>query len=171
MTVLAITAGAGHKADWEVGLPWDWGQDRDICLYRDRTVAILLRFFRLSMETGRLPSVLGREFFRTHVTSHSLASFEDMVVFVHDVERCIDRLQPLSRKLIARVIFQGYTQEEASRLEGYSRRTALRRYRDAIDQLSEILLQYGVLERMERLPDDDENACQEPENAPATVTM
>jgi hypothetical protein len=35
------------------------------------------------METGRLPSVLGREFFRTHVTSHSLSSFEDVVIFVH----------------------------------------------------------------------------------------
>lgn len=171
MTVLAIAAEAGQKADWEVGLPWDWGQDPDICMYRDRTVAILLRFFRLSMETGRLPSVLGREFFRTHVTSHSLSSFEDIVIFVHDVERCVDRLEPLSRKLIARVVFQGYTQEEASRLEGYSRRTAIRRYRDAIDQLSEILLRYGILERMEPLPGDGENACQAPENTETTLTM
>lgn len=171
MTMLAIAAGAGPKADWEVGLPWDWGQEAEICLYRDRTTAILLRFFRLSMETGRLPSVLGREFFRTHVTSHSLSSFEDIVIFVHDVERCIDRLEPLSRKLIARVVLQGYTQEEASRLEGYSRRTAVRKYRDAIDQLSEILLKYGILERMEPLPDDGENTCQAPEDTETLVTM
>lgn len=171
MTALAICAAAGQKPEWEVGLPWDWGQDPDICLYRDRTVGILLRFFCLSMETGRLPSVLGREFFRTHVTSHTLSSFEDIVIFVHDVERSIDRLDPVSRKLIARIVFQGYSQEEASRLEGYSRRTAMRKFRDALDQLSEILLKYGILERMEPLPDEEENACQDPENDEMIVTM
>jgi hypothetical protein len=34
-------------------------EDAELCLYRKRTVSILKRYFNLSMETGRLPSVLG----------------------------------------------------------------------------------------------------------------
>jgi DNA-directed RNA polymerase specialized sigma24 family protein len=169
MSGLALAAAA--EPECEAGLPWDWGQDPDLWLYRDRTVAMLLRFFRLSMETGRIPSVLGREFFRTHVTSHTLASFEDVVIFVHDVERCLERLDPLSRKLIARVVFQGYSQEEAARLEGLCRKTVTRRYRDAIDQFSEILLAVGILKRIERLPEEEEERCQDPKIEETLVTM
>jgi hypothetical protein len=41
----------------------DVEQERRI--YRGRTVAMLRRYMRYSIETGRLPSLLGREFFRT----------------------------------------------------------------------------------------------------------
>src|SRR5258705_9881184 len=59
----------------------------DLWLYRERTVGMLRRYMRLSVEVGRLPSLLGREFFRTRVTSYSASTFEDSVIFVHDVER------------------------------------------------------------------------------------
>jgi len=98
VSTLSIAASV-HDSEFAIGLPWDWGEDPDLWLYRDRTTAILLRYLRLSVETGRLPSVLGREFFRTHVTSHNLSSFEDVVIFVHDIERCISRLEPLSARL------------------------------------------------------------------------
>src|SRR6202140_5801004 len=42
----------------------------DLWLYRDRTVGMLRRYLRLSIEVGRLPSLLGREFFRTRGTSY-----------------------------------------------------------------------------------------------------
>jgi hypothetical protein len=58
----------------------------------------------MSVEVGRLPSILGSEFFRTQVTSYSVSSFEDAVIFVHDVERCIEKLDQMSHALIARVI-------------------------------------------------------------------
>ena len=51
---------------------WSPGENPDLWLYRDRTVALLRRYSRLSIEAGRLPSLLGREFFRTHVTSYRL---------------------------------------------------------------------------------------------------
>jgi hypothetical protein len=35
----------------------------DLWLYRDRTVALLRRYMRISIEVGRMPSLLGREFF------------------------------------------------------------------------------------------------------------
>ena len=57
--------------------------------YRGRTTALLRRYFRMSLDVGRLPSVLGREFFRARVTSYHVHSFEDVVILVHDVERCL----------------------------------------------------------------------------------
>jgi DNA-directed RNA polymerase specialized sigma24 family protein len=170
VSALSIAASA-REPGCGIGLPWDWGRDPDLWLYRDRTVAILLRYLRLSVETGRLPSVLGREFFRTHVTSHQLTSFEDVVIFVHDIERCISKLDPLGGRLIAKISMQGYTCDEAARLEGCSRWTVLRKYRDAIDQLSEILLKVGILNRIEPLPEEDEEACQEAESDEKLVTM
>jgi hypothetical protein len=50
--------------------------------YRDRTIALLRRYFMLSIETGRLPSLLGREFFRAKCSSYRLVTFEDAVIFV-----------------------------------------------------------------------------------------
>src|SRR6516165_10165417 len=54
------------------GLPFEWGADPNLWLYRNRTLAMLYRFFRLSMEVGRLPSILGQEFFRNQVTSYHI---------------------------------------------------------------------------------------------------
>jgi len=52
----------------------------DLWLYRERTVMMLRRYMRLSVEVGRLPSLLGREFFRSRVTSYSASTFEDTVI-------------------------------------------------------------------------------------------
>jgi hypothetical protein len=59
------------------------GCNPDLWLYRDRTVGLLKRYLRYSVEVGRLPSLLGREFFRTRVTSYHAGTFEDAVIFVH----------------------------------------------------------------------------------------
>ena len=64
----------------------------EIGLYRSYSVGLLRRYFRMSMELGRLPSLVGREFFRAKVTSYRITSFEDVVILCHDVERCLQRL-------------------------------------------------------------------------------
>jgi len=43
---------------------FEWGAQPDLWLYRDRTSALLRRYLRLAVEVGRLPTLLGREFFR-----------------------------------------------------------------------------------------------------------
>lgn len=160
-------------SEWETapGLPWEWGTNPDLWVYRDRTLALLYRFFKLSMEAGRLPSVLGQEFFRTQITSYHLSSFEDVVIFVHDIERCIGRLDPFSQDLIGRMAFQGFSQEETARLTGCSRRTIGRRFPEALDQLSEIFLKVGILLPYPVVPQHDPEACQAPENGEMAVTM
>ncbi len=142
---------------------WDSGANPDLWLYRARTVAILRRFFRMSVEVGRLPSILGSEFFRTHVTSYGVSSFEDAVIFVHDVERCVAKLDQLSQTLIARVILQGYSHEEAGKVMGCSRRTLERNLPEALDRLSEIFLAAEILEPVEGPRASDEEPCQEGE--------
>jgi hypothetical protein len=121
------------------------------------------------MEAGRLPSILGQEFFRNQVTSYHVSSFEDVVIFVHDVERCIDRLNPVSKDLIGRIALQGYSQDEAARLIGCSRRTVGRRFPEALDELSEIFLRVGILTAIADPPQHDPEACQEGEEGETTV--
>ena len=118
---------------------------RNLCAYHDRTIALLRRYFRMSLEIGRMPSVLGREVFRARVTSYRVHTFEDAVIFVHDVERCVERLQPFSRQMIARVILQDYTLEEAASLLGCARMTIYRLFPEALDELSAIFLDARLL--------------------------
>jgi hypothetical protein len=72
--------------------------DRDLWPYREHTIALLKRYLWISIEVGRLPSLLGRELFRSKVTSYRMSSFEDAVIFVHDVERALAQLEGLLSK-------------------------------------------------------------------------
>jgi len=141
----------------------DWGGDSGLWLYRKRTAALLRRYLRFSIEVGRLPSLLGREFFRTRVTSYKTGTFEDAVIFVHDVQKCLDKLDEFEKALIARIVFQDYTQDEAANLMGYQRRTVGRRFPETLDRLSEILLDSGLLTRFPEEKISPPKSCQEGE--------
>lgn len=132
--------------EWEL-LP-EPAEDPDLCLYRWRTLRLLRRYLRLSVEAGRLPSLLGRELFETTVTETTVASFEDRVIFVHDVERSLEKLDFFSRSVVEAVVLQDYSQAEAAEVLGCRRRTVVRCYPEALDRLSEILLKGGLLERL-----------------------
>jgi hypothetical protein len=138
--------------------------DRDLWLYRDRTIALLRRYMRLSMQVGRMPSLLGREFFRARVTSYKASSFEDAVIFVHDVERCLEMLGEFDQKLIAKVVLQEYSQEEAGRLLGCTRRHAVRCFREALDRISDLFLKRALLARLPQTKSNSEKSCQEGKN-------
>jgi predicted DNA-binding protein (UPF0251 family) len=136
----------------------DWYEfDQRRRAYRGRTVAMLRRFMRYSLETGRLPSLVGREFFRSKVTQYRVTTFEDRVIFVHDMERCLGRLDEFSRQVLARIVLQEYEQEEAAQLLGCTRRSIYRWLMEALDKLSDILIAAGLLEIVPPLV---ENSCQ-----------
>ncbi len=137
-----------------------WGADRDLWMYRDRTAALLRRYGRLSVEVGRLPSLLGREFFRSKVTSYHVATFEDTVIFVHDVEQSLDQLGWFQKKVIAMLILEEFTQEEAAQLLQCSPRTVGRYIYEALDMLSEVFLRGSILKPMAKRFPIRENACQ-----------
>src|SRR5512133_2366404 len=120
-------------------------RNADLWLYRERTIALLRRYLRISIEVGRLPSLLGRELFRSKGTSYRMTSLEDGVIFVHDVERALEQLSEFGRQLIAVIIFQEYTQEEAAEVLCCTRRTVCREFPEAVDCVSELFLEGGLL--------------------------
>jgi hypothetical protein len=118
----------------------------ELAFYRKYTEAMLRRYLRMSMATGRVPSLLGRELFRAKVTSYRVASFEDVVIFCFDVERCLQKLQKEEQDLIKRIALQEYTQGEAASLLGLSLRDTVRKYGAALDRLTGILLAAKMME-------------------------
>jgi hypothetical protein len=82
---------------------------------------MLRRYQRLSVDVGRLPSLLGRKFFRTRVTLYHPGTFEDAVIFVHDVASGLAQPDGFEHKLIAKLALQDYTQNETARWLAASR--------------------------------------------------
>ena len=75
--------------------------------YRKDTEGMLRRYGKLSMESGRVPSMLGQEMFRGKVTSYKVQSFDDVVIFVHDVEQCLKGMTLVQHHIIERITLQG----------------------------------------------------------------
>ena len=138
-------------------------RERERRTYRGRTVAMLRRYMRYSIETGRMPSLLGREFFRAKVTSYTVVTFEDRVIFVHDMEKCLDRLDEFSRQLIARHILQEHDRWATAKLLHCNEKTVRRYTPVVLDVLSEILIEVGL---MRRLDTTQINSCQEEKRGP-----
>lgn len=114
--------------------------------YRKRTEGVLRRYMRASMEMGRTPSLIGAEIFRGRVSSYRLRTFEDCIIFIFDVEKCLKRLDSESKELIARIALQEYTFEETAKLTQQSARTVGRKYAQALDFLTEVLIDAEILD-------------------------
>lgn len=151
-----------HCAESNSPLTMSEEREAELWLYRERTVGVLKQYLRFSIEVGRLPSILGREFFRTKVSSYHTHSFEDAVIFVHDVEHVLDRLVLFHQRLIAAVIFQEYTKEQAADVLRCARKTVSREFPIALDCISELFLDGGLINRLPPLP--VEKTCQEGES-------
>jgi hypothetical protein len=136
----------------------DWNPS--LRIYRGRTIAMLRRYLRYSLETGRVASLLGRQYFRTGVPSYGIGTFEDRVIFVHDMEICLQRLEEFVRQLIARYILQEYDLRATARLLHCNEKTIRRSIPLALDQVSEVLLEVGLMERDDTM---NEKSCQEGE--------
>jgi len=118
----------------------------EVAFYRKYTEALLRRCVRFSMEAGRAPSLLGREMFRGNVTNYSVQGFDDVVIFVHDVETCVKLLDEGQQHLIRRIALQEFTMEETASLLQLPLRTVHRRYGNALDELTEVFLERKLLE-------------------------
>jgi ECF sigma factor len=142
--------------------------DPELWLYRERTAALLRRYLQSSIEIGRLPSLLGRELFRSKVTAYHMSSFEDGVIFVHDVEHTLEQLSDFWKQLISLMIFQDYTQDEAADALRCARRTVNREFWLALDRVSELFLAGGLLNP---LPNPTcGKVCQEGERSCSTLS-
>jgi hypothetical protein len=145
-------------------------QQRRRRVYRGRTAAMLKRYMRYALETGRIPSILGGEFFRSRVTSYAVTTFEDRAIFVHDMEKCLGRLDQLSQQILARVVLQGHDHNEAARLFGCTQRNIRRNLMEALDHMADILLEVGLLEALPVRVSHRENPASEASAAPVEKT-
>jgi hypothetical protein len=113
--------------------------------YRKHTESLLRRYLYASMQVGRAPSILGDPIARGWCSSRPVRTFEDAVIFVLDVEKCLDQLGSLDRQMLSRIVLQEYTQAEAAVLLGMSVRTISYKFPQALDRLTEKLLETGLL--------------------------
>lgn len=118
----------------------------EFAFYRKYTEALLRRYLKLSMESGRAPSLLGREMFRGHVTHYKVECFDDAVNFVLDVSRCLDLLDRTEAFLINRIAIQQYTQLEVALMIDLPIRSVVRRYDRSLDVLTQVFLERRLLE-------------------------
>jgi hypothetical protein len=113
--------------------------------YRKHTESLLRRYLYASMQVGRAPSILGDPIARGWCSSRPIRTFEDAVIFVLDVERCLEKLGSLDRMMLSRIVLQEYTQTEAASLIGMSVRAISYKFPKALDRLTEKLLESGLL--------------------------
>jgi DNA-directed RNA polymerase specialized sigma24 family protein len=119
--------------------------DASLAFYRRHTEKMLRRYLYASMQVGRAPSILGDPVGRGWASSRPMRTFEDAVIFVLDVEKCLDKLGVLDRQMLSRIVLQEYTQAEAAVLLGMSVRTICYKFPQALDRLTEKLLESGLL--------------------------
>jgi len=120
-------------------------QERDLAIYRTHTERMLRRYLYASMQIGRSPSILSEPIGRGWASSQRVKTFEDAVIFVMDIENCLNRLGSLDRELLSKIVIQEYTQAEAAVLIGMSVRAASYRTGVALDRLTELFLENRLL--------------------------
>jgi hypothetical protein len=116
-----------------------------VAFYRKHTESMLRRYLYASMQVGRSPSILGDPVARGWVSSRPVKTFEDAVIFVLDIESCLNRLDSLERQLLSRIVIQEYTQSETAQMLGMSLRAVSYKFPEALDHLTEKLLETGLL--------------------------
>ena len=119
----------------------------ETAFYRKYTEAMLQRYSVMKLQKGRVPSLLGRELFRGKVTSYKVHGFDDMVIFVHDVEQCMRLLDTEQQRVVYRVAVQEYTFGETAAMLRWSLRSTQRRYHEAIDELTAIFQKRGLMDK------------------------
>ena len=118
----------------------------EMVCFRGQTLALVRHFFELSCQVGRLPSLLGREFFRARVSHHSIPSFEDQAVFARDVELCLARLSDHHAEIITLVGLYDFSIDEVAEMFQSYRSAIHNWFASALDALSEIFLEAAVLQ-------------------------
>jgi DNA-directed RNA polymerase specialized sigma24 family protein len=117
----------------------------EMVCFRAQTLAMVRHYFELSAQHGRLPSLMGREFFRAKVSHHAIPSFEEQAVFVRDVELSIGKLNAEHQEIVMLAGIYNLTHEEVAAMLHISKASVSAWFAEALDALSEIFLAAGLL--------------------------
>ncbi len=144
MQALAPTPAAAAPAE-------DIDPRPEMVCFRGQTLAMVRHHFELSSQLGRLPSLMGREFFRARVSHHAIPSFEEQAVFVRDVELCLARLNAEHQEIMTIAGLYDFTHDEIAEMLHIAKSAVNVWFAEALDALSEIFLAAGLLS--EQRPD------------------
>ena len=114
-----------------------------------RTMALLHRYFRMSLLVGRMPSLLGRDVFPSRMQGRTPQAFENTVVFVCDVDRCLEGLELLEQRLVAYCILEDHTEWDAARQFHRTQSDISRRLHHTLDLLHDTFCRLGLLKPLE----------------------
>ena len=134
-----------RKAPPEQAVAFD-PEPETVC-YRGQTLAIIRHFFEMSSQFGRLPSILGREFFRAKVSHHAIPSFEDQALFSHDVQHSLMKLGASELEVLTLVGLYDLNLDEAARMLHCSAGYLSQRFAEAVAHLTQIFLDSGMVRR------------------------
>ena len=117
-------------------------------MFRAHSMKLLRHYLRLSLDYGRIPSVLGGEAMRARVSHTKMHTMEDETIFIHDMNRCLKQvLDEEEVRLIALIVFMDYTFEEAASMRKYSIRQTYRMFYDLMDRLTKAFFDREFLNR------------------------
>jgi hypothetical protein len=124
---------------------------------RQKMISLLVRYIRTSLSAGRIPSLLGYGFHRTSVRSRPHYAIEESVVFVCDVEKCLEDLPPFERSLIAYCILENRSEWEAARHFQRTQPEISRRLGRLLDRLYATFCRKGLLAPLQDEPEPAAN--------------
>jgi len=142
LPVILKSAVAVAEAELPVSRPRPLG---GLAFYRKHTESLLHRYLVTSMVIGRAPCVLGNVVFRGRITSYRVQSFEDQIIFIFDVEKCLRKLDRVSQEVVAHIALENYSFEETAKLMQESERSIARIYAEAVNRLTRFFLENGLL--------------------------
>lgn len=120
-------------------------EELDLYFLRAHAHGLLRRFLYASFQPCRVGSTLRDPVARGWVSSRPILTFDDAMLFVHDMEKCINALPSLDRDILKRHVLQEYTQEETAVLLGISPRAMNCKYAAAMDRLTAKLIEAELL--------------------------
>ncbi len=117
-------------------------------IFRTHTLKLLQHYLRISLDYGRIPSVLGGQVTRARVSHTKMHSMEDDTIFIHDISRCLEQeLKEEELRLMALIVFMDHTFDEAAAIQGYSLRQTYRMFYDLMDRLTRAFFDREFLNR------------------------
>ena len=119
--------------------------DSSLAFYRKHTESMLRRYLYASSMVGRAPQILRDSVGRGWISSRPVRTFEDAVIFVLDMEKCLAKLSHVEQQLLSRIVLQEYTHPETADMLGLAVRTVSYKFPQALDRLTRILLDAGLL--------------------------
>jgi DNA-directed RNA polymerase specialized sigma24 family protein len=112
---------------------------------RSATHALLRRYIYAAMQPCRIASTLDIPIGRGWASSRRIRTFEDALIFVFDMEKCLNSLDARDRDMLSHLVIQEYTQAETATLLGISTRALSYKFPAALDRLTKKLIDAELL--------------------------